>query len=68
MKKELPGGVIIGALAIVVVVVGFLLFKGATGGVQGDGRAGQILADPFPRGAGSTAATKQQQAWAAQHR
>jgi hypothetical protein len=61
MKKELPGGLIIGAIAVVVVVVGFLLFKGATGGVQGDGRAGQILADPFPRGQGNAAAMKQQQ-------
>jgi hypothetical protein len=33
-------------VAVVVVVAGFLLFKGATGGTVGDGHTGRVEASP----------------------
>ena len=50
MQKELPPGVIIGAIVVAVLLVGFFLWQGAKGGVKGDGQEGRTLA--FPGGAG----------------
>ena len=52
MKSEISGPLAAIAVVIVVVVVGVFLYRGATGGVQGDGKTGNVQASP-PMGPGA---------------
>jgi len=50
--REFPMAVIICIAAALVVLIGFLVYKGASGGIQGDGKVGNIqAAPPMPPGA-----------------
>ena len=46
MKKEISGPLAAVAIAAAVVALGFFLYRGATGGIQGDGKAGNVEASP----------------------
>jgi hypothetical protein len=46
MKKEIPAPVFAVVLAAAVAVLVFFLYRGATGGVQGDGRTHNVEASP----------------------
>lgn len=50
-QKEIPLPAIIGAIAVLLVLVGFFIFKAATGGTVGEGVPGSIVAaPPMPKG------------------
>ena len=44
--KSLPMPVIATVITLVVLVVGFFLYKGITGGTVGDGKEGNVQASP----------------------
>jgi hypothetical protein len=46
MKSEIPAPVFAVAIVVAVAVLGFFLYRGATGGVQGDGRTHNVEASP----------------------
>ena len=51
-QKAIPAPVVATVVTLLVVIVGFLLYKGATGGTVGTGTPGQVLAaPPMPNGA-----------------
>ena len=60
MKKEISGPLAAIALVAVLLVIGIFLFRGATGGVQGDGKVGTVEASP-PMGPGARQGLAQQQ-------
>jgi hypothetical protein len=45
-KKEIPTPLVAALIAIIVVLAGFYVYKGATGGTVGDGHEGRIQASP----------------------
>ena len=45
-KREIPMPVVATVVALLVLVVGFVLYKGATGGTVGDGKTGNVEASP----------------------
>ncbi len=54
MKQELPTGVVVVIIALIVLVAGFFLYRTfVAGGVQGDGRAGEVQAAPPVPGGGA---------------
>ena len=53
MKQELPTGVVIAIIVAVVLVAGFFLYRTWTGGVQGNGRPGEVQAAPPVPGGGA---------------
>lgn len=46
MKKEIGMPVVIGVVALLVAFVGFLVYRGATGDMQGDGKTNNVEASP----------------------
>ena len=46
MNKEVSAPMLIAAVVIVVALAGFFLFKGVTGGVQGNGKDGDVQPGP----------------------
>jgi len=51
MKKQISGSFGIAVLIVVLAAAGVLLYHAATGGVHGDGKAGEIKSmagQPFP--------------------
>ena len=51
MKKEVSAPLVIAAVVALLSFVGFLVYKGATGGVQGDGKVNNVeAAPPMPKG------------------
>ena len=46
MKKEVPVPVVIAGIVAAIAFVGFLVYQGMAGGVQGDGKANNIEAAP----------------------
>jgi hypothetical protein len=51
MKQELPTGVAIAIIVLVVLIAGFFLYRAWTGGTQGEGRPGEVrAAPPVPSG------------------
>ncbi len=54
MKQEIPTGAVVAILIAILLVAGFFLFRTfTTGGVQGDGRAGEVQAAPPVPGGGA---------------
>lgn len=54
MKQELSTGVAIAIIVAVVLIAGFLLYRSfVAGGIQGDGRAGEVQAAPPVPGGGA---------------
>ncbi len=45
-QKSIPVPAVVALIAVVVVLAGFLLYKGATGGTVGDGKEGNVQASP----------------------
>jgi hypothetical protein len=45
-KKELPVPVIATVIVVIVLIVGVVLYKGATGGTVGTGEPGKVMASP----------------------
>jgi len=45
-QKEIPLPAVVGAIAVVILLVGFFLFKSMVGGTVGQGQAGSIQASP----------------------
>ncbi len=45
-QKSIPTPVVAAVIVIVVLVVGVMLFKGATGGTVGTGEPGKVLTAP----------------------
>jgi hypothetical protein len=45
-QRSISGPLVAVVIGALVVVVGFLLYRGATGGTVGDGRAGNVEASP----------------------
>jgi len=45
-QKSIPTPVVVVLIALVVIVAGFFLYKGATGGTVGEGEPGKVLASP----------------------
>ena len=52
MKKELSGPVIAVVILIAIALFGWVVYRGVTGGVQGDGKVGNVEASP-PIGPGA---------------
>jgi len=51
MNKNISTPVAVAIIVVVLLIVGFFLYRGLTGGVQGDGREGEVLpAPPVPGG------------------
>ncbi len=48
MKVNLPMPVVVAVCAVAVIALGIFLFKGATGGVQGDGQMKVQGSPPMP--------------------
>lgn len=46
MKQSIPAPIVAVVVVLLLAVVGFFLYKGATGGVQGDGKVGNVEASP----------------------
>ena len=46
MKKEISGPIAAVVVAVAVIALGVFLYRGATGGVQGDGKVGNVEASP----------------------
>lgn len=46
MKREIPAPLFGALIVVAVAVLGLFLYRGATGGVQGDGRTGNVEASP----------------------
>jgi preprotein translocase subunit SecG len=46
MNRNISTPVAVAIIVVVLLVVGVLLYRGLTGGVQGDGREGEIQAAP----------------------
>jgi hypothetical protein len=44
--KSLPIPVVATVITVIVLVVGFFLYKGVTGGTVGDGKTGNVQASP----------------------
>jgi len=45
-QKTIPTPVVAALIALVVILAGFFLYRGATGGTVGDGKAGNVEASP----------------------
>lgn len=59
MKQELSSGTVIAIIVAVVLIAGFLLYRNfVAGGVQGDGRAGEVQAAPPVPGSGAPPSTR----------
>jgi hypothetical protein len=53
MNKQISTPVVVVVVLIVAVLAGMFLFKGATGGQQGDGKTNNVeAAPPAPKGGG----------------
>ena len=51
MKKQISGLVVVAVVAVVLAAAGALLYRAATGGVKGDGKAGEVKSlagQPYP--------------------
>lgn len=57
MSKNISTPVAIAIIVVVLLVVGFFLYRGMTGGVQGNGRAGEVQAAPPVPGGGAPPST-----------
>ncbi len=53
MNKNVSAPVAIAIIVVVLLVVGFFLYRGITGGVQGNGREGEVQAAPPVPGGGA---------------
>jgi len=53
MNKNISTPVAIAIIVVVLLVVGFFLYRGMTGGVQGNERAGEVRAAPPVPGGGA---------------
>ncbi len=53
MNKNVSAPLAIAVIVLVLLVVGFFLYKGITGGVQGNGREGDVQAAPPVPGGGA---------------
>jgi hypothetical protein len=53
MNKNISTPVAIAIIVVVLLVVGFFLYRGMTGGVQGNGREGEVQAAPPISGGGA---------------
>lgn len=53
MQKEVPPAIVIAAIILILGIVGFMVYKTITGGVQGDGQEGRVMASPTDRGIGN---------------
>ena len=60
MKKEISGPIAAIVLAAALIFLGVFLYRGASGGVQGDGKVGNVEASP-PMGPGARQGMAQQQ-------
>ncbi|HLK58472.1 MAG TPA: hypothetical protein VKU00_18025 [Chthonomonadaceae bacterium] len=50
-QKSISTPLVVAVIALVVLVIGFFLYKGATGGTVGDGHEGRVqAAPPMPGG------------------
>jgi hypothetical protein len=58
MKQELPTGVVIAIIVVMVLIAGFFLYRTWTGGTQGEGRPGEVRAAPPVPGAGAPPAQR----------
>jgi hypothetical protein len=58
MKQELPTGIVIAIIVVVVAIAGFFLYRTWTGGVQGNGRPGEVQAAPPVPGGGAPPAQR----------
>ena len=45
-QKSIPVPAVVAVIALVVVMVGFLVYKGVSGGTVGDGKEGNVQASP----------------------
>jgi hypothetical protein len=45
-QKSVPAPLVAAIIVVVVLLAGFFLYKGATGGTVGDGKAGNVEASP----------------------
>lgn len=57
MNKSISGPVAVVVVVLVLLVVGFFLYQAWTGGVQGNGREGEIQAAPPVPGGGAPPST-----------
>ena len=55
-NKSIPMPAVVTLIAVVVLLVGFFLYKGATGGTVGDGKEGNVQASPPGQHAAQTGA------------
>lgn len=53
MKQEIPTSVVVVVLAVLVLIIGFFLYRTWVGGTQGDGRPGEVQAAPPVPGGGA---------------
>lgn len=53
MNKNVSAPLAIAIIVVVLLVVGFFLYRGMTGGVQGNGREGDVQAAPPVPGGGA---------------